>query len=145
MAVGLQDALIILEVDPANPGGAGTLRAFNSTGVPVNYFGGTPAAPTDHAIGLRTSAMPITYLDMRIELKGYVYILCYEGTGSAVTDYRLDIYTPVGTYLSSTTGISAAQFCLDAWRNVYTLNYEPLTAPSGDTEPSVSQWIPSTP
>ena len=145
LAVGLQDALIILEVDPLNPGGAGTLRAFNSTGVPINYFGGTAAAPTDHAITLRTSANAITYLDMRIEQKGYVYILCYEGAGSAVSDYRLDIYTPAGAYLSGTTGVAAAQFCLDAWRNVYTVNYEVLTAPNGDTEPSVSQWIPSTP
>ena len=35
---------------------------------------------------------------------------------------------------------------VDFWRNVYTLNYEPLRLPSGAfpaiTEPSVSFWLP---
>jgi hypothetical protein len=57
----------------------------------------------------------------------------------------LDIYDPQGVFLTSTPGVVAANFALDAWRNVYTLNYEAITAPAGDTEPSVSEWIPSTP
>lgn len=143
MAVGLNDAVIILEIDPANPGGAGQLRAFNSNGVPVTYFGA--AGALTQGTSLRTPSRAVTYLDMHIEDKGYIFILSYEGTGSAVADYRMDIYKPTGEYLSATTGIAASNFSLDAWRNIYSLNFEALTGPQGDTEPSVSQWIPSTP
>jgi hypothetical protein len=59
-------------------------------------------------------------------------------------DYRLDIYNPDGTFLAQVVGLAAARLQVDLWRNLFTLNYEILTG-SGRTEPSVAQWIPSTP
>jgi hypothetical protein len=41
-------------------------------------------------------------------------------------------------------GLAAARLQVDLWRNVFTLNYE-IVQGSGRTEPSVSEWIPSTP
>ena len=60
------------------------------------------------------------------------------------SDYRLDIYNPDGTLLVQVAGIAAARLHVDLWRNMFTLNYEILQG-SGRTEPSVAQWIPSTP
>lgn len=142
LAVGRNDAVIVLEIDPADANGAGQLRAFNTSGVPLGYFG---AAGTDQALALRATAQRVTYLDMRIEDKGYIFVLSYAGNGDAPGDYRMDLYDPAGQFLAATTGMAAASFALDAWRNIYTLNYEALTSPLGDTQPSVSQWIPSTP
>jgi hypothetical protein len=141
MDIGLSSSVIILEVDAGAPGSPGVLRAFNSSGIPIRYF----HSAADHAVTLRSPGAGVTYLDMGIEQKGYIYVLSYTGDGQVVDDYLLDIYTPAGDFLSSTSGVAAANFSLDAWRNVYTLNYETLTAPGGDTEPTISQWIPSTP
>ncbi|HQP65671.1 MAG TPA: hypothetical protein PK072_03385 [Quisquiliibacterium sp.] len=140
MDVAPNDTLIVLEVDPSQPGAAGTLRAFNPHGQPVAQFAGG----TLHAVPLRAGSA-ITYLDMSIEHLGFIYVLSFVGDGHLAQDYVMDIYDPQGAFLASTPGVVAANFALDAWRNVYTLNYEAITAPAGDTEPSVSEWIPSTP
>ncbi|MCX7749036.1 MAG: hypothetical protein N2645_19425 [Clostridia bacterium] len=87
----------------------------------------------------------VTYLDMASELKGYIYVLAYNEDGKKLADYYMDIYEPGGKWLSRTYGINAAKFNVDMWRNVFTLNYEYLLGPGGRTEPSVSEWIPSTP
>jgi hypothetical protein len=141
MDVGLQETLILLEVDPSASGSTGRLRAFDSSGNPIGYFGSSK----NHAVSLRSHSQAITYLDMGIERKGYVYVLLYLGDGLSTTDYILEIYKPDGTYLTQTVGLPAGRFSLDAWRNVYSLNYESVTAPRGNTEPGFSQWIPSTP
>jgi hypothetical protein len=47
-------------------------------------------------------------------------------------------------YVSRTTGVAAGKMAVDLWRNIFTLNYEPLIGPDG-LEPSLSQWTPSTP
>ena len=60
------------------------------------------------------------------------------------SDYRLDIYNPNGTFLAQVPGLAAARLQVDLWRNLFTLNYE-ILAGSGRTEPSVAEWIPSTP
>ena len=84
---------------------------------------------------------------MAVEYKGYIYVLSYV-TNLGLYTYRLDIYTPQGDWLCRTTGVNAAKLAVDFWRNAYTLNYETLKYPDGTlpavTEPSVSQWIPST-
>jgi hypothetical protein len=95
----------------------------------------------------------ITYLDVKVETKSYIYVLSYltpEGaSGPSVDDYRLDIYNPNGSFLCRTPdpgnpGVNAAGMVVDQWRNVYTLNYGVLPeAPR--TEPKISIWIPSTP
>jgi hypothetical protein len=88
------------------------------------------------------------YLDIAVEFSGFIYVLS-ENNGV----YRLDIYRPdqSGTNpISTTMGFNAAKVTVDYWRNVYSLNYEVLTVngappPGGRTEPSVSQWVPTTP
>ena len=93
----------------------------------------------------------IHYLDVGVEAKGFIYVLSYQGTGSAPSDYHLDIYNPDGTWLSRTPanagdpGVNGARMIVDQWRNLYTLNYEAILGPNNRTEPSVSTWIPSTP
>jgi len=93
----------------------------------------------------------IHYLDVGVETKGFIYVLSFQGTGSAQSDYHLDIYNPDGTWLSRTPenpsapGVNAARMIVDQWRNLYTLNYDVILGPNNRTEPSVSTWIPSTP
>jgi hypothetical protein len=94
---------------------------------------------------LTAEPKPVTYLDMGIENKGYIYVLSHANDGHVATDYRLDIYNPDGTFLVRTTGVAAARFAVDLWRNVNTLNFETLTGPAGRLEPSISEWIPPTP
>lgn len=103
-------------------------------------------------IGLKDGVSPdVHYLDVGVETKGFVYVLSYQGTGSAQSDYHLDIYNPDGTWLSRTPenacdpGVNGARIIVDQWRNLYTLNYEAILGPNNRTEPSVSTWIPSTP
>ncbi len=93
----------------------------------------------------------ITYLDIGVETKSFIYVLSYAGTGSRLSDYHLDLYNPDGTHLSRTPkdpnapGVNAAKLAIDQWRSVYTLNFEQILGPGGQTEPSISRWIPSTP
>jgi len=86
-------------------------------------------------------------VDLSVESKGYLYVLKYLTPTSGpvlASDYRLDIYNPDGTFLTQVNGLAAARLQVDIWRNLFTLNYE-ILAGSGRTEPSVAQWIPSTP
>ena len=86
-------------------------------------------------------------LDLSVESKGYLYVLKYLSASSGTVlpgDYRLDIYSPSGNLLTQIVGLAAARLQVDLWRNVFTLNYE-IVQGSGRTEPSVAQWIPSTP
>jgi hypothetical protein len=90
----------------------------------------------------------VTYLDVGVETKGFIYVLSYQGTGSDSADYHLDIYNPNGVWLSRTpsssdySGVNGARIVVDQWRNLYTLNYETILGPNNRTEPSVSIWIP---
>jgi hypothetical protein len=52
---------------------------------------------------------------MAVEYAGYVYILSY---GASTGIYRLDIYTPDGTWLCQTANVNAGALTLDFWRNV---------------------------
>ncbi len=97
----------------------------------------------------------ITYLDVAVEAKGYVYVLSYTGSGNVPSNYILDIYAPDGTFLVRTPDvrlqpadpqyISAAKFVIDVWRNVYTLNYEAIVGANNRTEPTISHWTPTPP
>ena len=117
------------------------IQAFDIGGNPVLYF----AKKSSFFMDLQTETQGTTYLDMGVEYTGYIYVLSYVDNGGSVDDYRLDIYTPEGDFLSRTTGVAAHRMAVDFWRNVYTLNYEAIAGPGGRTEPSVSEWIPSTP
>ena len=121
------------------------IQAFDLGGNPAKHFG---SAKDRCFVPLKTETAPVTYLDMAVEYVGYIYVLSYI-TSQGLYQYRLDIYTPEGDWLCRTTGVNAARVAVDFWRNAYTLNYENLRYPSGSlpqvTEPSMSQWIPSTP
>jgi hypothetical protein len=123
-----------------------------------------PANPTNLNIYEYLAYMPLrepegmTYVDMAMEAKGYIYVLSHKDTGGVVknTDYALDIYNPDGSFLVRTPDpklhpggnmqyVSAARIALDVWRNLFTLNYSTFKGPGGRTEPSVSQWMPTPP
>lgn len=96
-----------------------------------------------------------TYLDLTTEMKGYLYVLGYTGTGSQADQYFLDLYDPLGHFLSRTpdsskgvpgvVGVNVERITVDMWRTLFGLSFESLTGPGGRTEPSVTQWFPSTP
>ena len=58
--------------------------------------------------------------------------------------YSMDIYTPTGQLLATTNNINASKLAIDLFRNVFTLNFETIQPVGNLTEPSISQWIPST-
>lgn len=125
-------AILVLE------SGNGRVQAFDVSGNPVDLFdnGRSPTFPLNDPSA--------THLDIGVDGLGYVFVLSYTGSGTAVSDYRLDIYTPEGVFLSRTSGIAAGRLAVDTFRSVYTLNFDTLR----DTpriEPSLSHWVPSTP
>jgi len=96
----------------------------------------------------------VRYLDLGVELQGYIYVLSFTGEGLLVSDYKLDLYDPEGRWLSRTpdtkkdpkaTGVNGGRLVVDMWRTMYTLNFEHFEGPGGRTEPSVSSWLPTTP
>jgi hypothetical protein len=113
------------------------LQAVDLYGNPIPYFPGGKAL-----LPLRSEASPATYLDVAVDGEGCIYVLLYLNQGGAVADYRLDLYAPDGAYLGGTPGVNAARIALDAWRNVYTLDFAHLFGPGGRTEPTLSVWIP---
>jgi hypothetical protein len=119
------------------------IQAFDMVGNPVQAFGAAGAKSSHMSLHARDGTS--TYLDLGTESKGYIYVLSHIGDGSSQTQYNLDIYEPTGAYLCTTNGLNAAKLVVSLWRDVYALNYQVLLGPSNRTEPSVSQWIPSTP
>jgi hypothetical protein len=124
--------LLVLEQDNAR------IQAFDVYGNPVSYF------PDNSPFVSLQAEMPTpVYLDISVTDDRWIYVLSYVNTGQTAADYRLDIYTPAGAFLSRTIGVNGAKLVVDSWRRVYTLNYESFLGPGGRTEPSISQWIPS--
>jgi len=117
------------------------IQALDIDGNAIPYFN----EGKDYFMPLKAETNPVMYLDMGVEFSGYIYVLSYENNGTSINDYRLDIYDPKGEFLNRTVGVAAHRMVVDFWRNVYTLNYESIAGPKGRTEPSVSEWIPSTP
>lgn len=139
VAIAPDQTILVLEA------GNSRIQAFSRGGHPVRAF---PASPTPFWIPLYaepTDSDSITYTSMSVEIKGYIYVLSYEDQGYEPIQFRLDIYTPQGTHLLRQRGINVAALTVDLWRNVYTLNYQVLLGPGRRTEPSISEWIPSTP
>lgn len=136
----------ILVVEQAN----NRIQAFDTGANPTRIFPVTTSAGSalppaamrvSSLMPLRQASAGATFLDVEMEAAGYIYVLWT----SASNVYTLDIYDPQGNFLSSTVGVNAGKLTVDLFRNIYTLNYETLT-PIGDvTEPSISEWIPSTP
>ena len=123
-------------------------------------FDVTAPSKKDDGLQVRnlTSLMPlkdgpsdtVTYLDVAIEAKGFIYVLSYVNDGAKAENYRLDIYNPDGTPLNPNKAVhngvvNAAHMTVDQWRTLFTLNYEQMQGPGGRPEPTVSQWVPSAP
>ena len=130
--VTVDGVVFVLEQDNAR------IQAFDVYGNPVPYL-------PNHSpfVALQPETPAPVYLDMSVTDDGWIYVLSYVNTGSQPTDYRLDLYTPAGAFLSRTSGVNGAKIVVDSWRRVYTLNYESFLGPTNRTEPSISQWIPS--
>ena len=87
------------------------------------------------------------HLDIQADIGGLLYVLS-TNTQSGV--YRLSIFDKLSQLqqaLSVTESIFAAHIGLDHWRDLYTLNYQPITVQGSNakpaiTEPSVSLWTP---
>ena len=92
-----------------------------------------------------TAGENVVYLSMSVDVAGYIFVLSQNGNGYDPTDFNLDIYTPTGQHLAYQQGLVAAGLAVDLWRNVYTLNFQQISGPGGRTEPSISEYIPSTP
>lgn len=122
-----------------------------------------PAKPAEISVADYLSYMPlhqpagITYLDIAVEAKGYIYVLSHRGDGMRPSDYILDIYQPDGRFLVTSPDaalipdpakrqyLAAARLVVDPFRTVVALNYGSFLGPNDRTEPVVSQWTPSTP
>jgi len=144
--VGLLNSPVAISVTPDGTivvleAGNNRIQAFDVTGNAVAYF----ADKTSSTMPLKDPPNTAVYLDMKVEAAGYLYVLGYTGTGLQPADYFLDVYKPDGVWLSRTEGVPAARIAVDYWRTVYSLNYESFVGPNGLTEPSLSQWTPSTP
>jgi len=139
----LPDAgILVLENKDSNLQTEARIQAFDLLGNPVKTF----LNYTSSFKELREEERPVTYLDIDVESKGFIYVLKYLGNGGEVSDYLLDIYYPDGSFLTQTKGISASKIAVDIWRALFTLNFEVIEKPDdGRTEPSVSIWLPSTP
>ncbi|MFZ0272855.1 MAG: hypothetical protein WAL34_13510, partial [Acidobacteriaceae bacterium] len=142
VACSLDKILVLQQANAKQP--YGSVCAFDVKGNPVNCFAGSTTSVTSlHPEG----TAPVVVLDLGVESKGYLYVLKYLVPASGAVPasaYRLDIYNPDGSFLTQVAGLAAARLQVDLWRNLFTLNYEILVG-SGRTEPSVAQWIPSTP
>ncbi len=98
---------------------------------------------------LEESDIPsITYLDIAVEAKGYIYVLSRDDQTDTPV-FRLRLYSPDGTPLRTDdqvqTGVNAEKLAVDQWRSLFTLNLDLLLGPGQRTEPGVSEWMPSTP
>lgn len=130
-------AILVLEAGDTN----NRIQAFDLGGNPIPYFKGQK---DPYFLQLDATAGAI-YLDIAAEFGDYIYVLSRDDAGN----HRLDIYwrgqqdrNPVCT----TFNINAAALAVDFWRNVFTLNYQPMTLPGGALpalpEPSISVWKP---
>ena len=140
VAVALDGRLLVLE------DGNRRIQSFDIFGNPVRYFKAAQGEEKSTFLTLRnTGSHSTTYLDLSVESKGYLFVLCYDDEGNKASQYRIDIYEPDGTFLVATPGVAAAKIAVDLARNVYTLNWDVLKGHNGRTEPTVSHWIPPAP
>jgi hypothetical protein len=112
------------------------IQAFDTGANPAPYFAGSST------MQLKAQAGNTVYLDLAIEFIGYIYVLSHNTSSGS---YDMDIYTPAGAFLATTTNINVAKLAVDLFRNVFTLNFETIQPVGGLTQPSISEWIPSTP
>ncbi len=129
----LEATILVLETGNAR------IQAFDVSANPVRLFKNGTSATVE-----LEKTPNLEYLDIAVEGLGYIYVLSAANGGLNAGDYRLDVFTPQGNLLNRTTGVAAARMAVDTFRNVYALNYASL-AGAPRVEPSLSQWVPSTP
>ena len=119
------------------------VQAFSRGGHPVLAFGEQSSFPlVSHASG----DVNVVYLSMTVDVANYTYVLSQNGNGYDAAQFNLDVYTPTGEPLFYRQGIVVAGgMAVDLWRNLYALNFQQIAGPGGRPEPSISEWIPSTP
>lgn len=143
IAVGCTEKGAVLVLDA----GARAIQAFDYRGNPLMDYFGSEKNKSNRFL-LRTVSEEEHLLDMAVEHRGHLFVLVYQGKGTSVKDYRLDIYQPDGTFLVSATEsnpIPAGRLTVDLFRNVYCLTFEAFAGPTGRIEPAVSHLIPSIP
>jgi hypothetical protein len=121
------------------------IQAFSRGGHPVAAFSGIDTPYWIPLVPHAPSETSVVYLSMSADVAGYIYVLSQNGNGYDPSDFHLDIYTPTGPHLMSQEGLVAAALAVDLWRNAYTLNFQQIAGPGDRTEPSISEYIPSTP
>lgn len=117
------------------------LRAFDTNGYVYDNFEGFNNG--SGTFSLKKEELSVTYLDISIEAKGFIYVLKRIGSDATNADnYHLDIYDPHSDKPTEpmvvTNGVSGGKMVVDYWRRVYTLNYETNEL----DEPTVSLWLP---
>lgn len=138
---GLLDGPVGLTITPEGDiltleSGGARVQAFDLYGNPVPRFNGSPFLALTPETG-------VEYQDIAIGPQGLIYILSNLNGGKQPSDYRLDIYTPDGSFLARTEGVNGGRLAIDTQGRVYTLNYESISGPNGRAEPSISEWVPS--
>jgi hypothetical protein len=138
-----EGVLLVLET------GNNRIHAMDISGNPVRYF--SQQLDQYFLYFSATGGSDTIYLDLAVDFSGLVYVLSSNVSGNSQV-YRLDIYghDQSGTNpITTTMNMNAAKLAVDYFRNVYTLNYELLKNADGTlrsvTEPSISQWIATTP
>jgi hypothetical protein len=121
--------------------GTARVQAFDVKGHAFRCFDPEGTGTKQSVMPLANATPQTVWLDIAVEPKGYIYVLSYEGLGTAPSDYHLDLYLPTGAFLARTDDFAAANIAVDVIRDVYTLNYEVLEG-SPALEPSVSLWVP---
>jgi hypothetical protein len=142
IALALDGRVVVLE------SGNERVQCFDVNGNPVAYFTDPVTqqkSPVLDVSGVARKAPRITeYLDMAVEAKGHIFILCAQNQGRKASDYRVDLYDPSGKFLATTPNFAAARLTVDLLRNLFALNYEVLQGKNGP-EPSISHWLPPAP
>jgi hypothetical protein len=144
VGVALNGMVLVLEQ------GANRIQAFDVRGNPTQYFTANGVANSSYYLPLVSQD---TYLGMSLDGAGFIYTLSYSGDGSDPSQYGLDIYNATGVHIARSSGVNAATFVVDPWRNAYTQNFVALqessggahVTPQGVAEPSTSVWALNTP
>jgi hypothetical protein len=131
--------------------GSNRMQAFDVNGNPRLYFPGDDGEKT--SLCTLAGSDSDTRLGIAVDGAHYIYVLSYSNSGTAPSDYRVDIHAPDGTFIVAPNNVNVGAFDVDYWRNLFTVNYTPLTTTDGGTyyidpaigrqQPSLSIFVPS--
>ena len=133
--------LLVLE------GGANNrIQAFDLGANPVRFFANAAVPYLLPLTGLERSRGWV-HLDIVADYTGLLYLLSFNQNSGAYQVAVYDSLSKLQQPLMTTQKVYAARIGLDHWRNLYTLNYQPITvqatgAAPAITEPTVSLWTP---